>query len=137
MRALQGGAEALELGREKHDSTAERLALLAQRVELGGEAVALCEILGLAGDPELRLLRLQSGCLRVEAGADPELGREQAAVLLGERHRDRAGRGEPQLDEHLAEWLRRPVLLDNRELELRGIEVALFDQDLAELSPDG
>ena len=70
-----------------------------------------------------------------QAGARPVLGAEEAAVLLGERVRDRAGRDEAEVDEHLPERRAAAVLLREGVQKLVFRQEALVDHDLAELTP--
>ena len=67
----------------------------------------------------------------MQAGADPELGLEQAAVLLGERVCDRALGDEAELDEDLPERPPGPVLLGERMRQLIEGQETLVDHELA------
>ena len=67
----------------------------------------------------------------VEAGADPEFGLEHAAVLFGERVRDRARGDEAELDENRPERTPGPLLLGECEGQLVGGHEPLVDHELA------
>ncbi len=56
-------------------------------------------------------------------------------MLLGEGVRDRAGRDEAEVDEHLPERRAAPVLLREGVQKLVFRQEALVDHDLAELTP--
>ena len=68
---------------------------------------------------------------RVQARADPELGLEEAAVLLGERVCDRALRDEAEVDEDLPERPPGPILLGERMRQLVEGDETLVDHELA------
>ena len=110
--------------------------LLGERVALGDDgAQSRLELL----DARRAVDRLRSGDLgkrglgpdRAEARADPELGLEQAAVLLGERVCDRTLGDEAEVDEHLSERVSASILLGERDRQLVEGQEPLVDHELA------
>jgi hypothetical protein len=109
--------------------------LLGEGIPLGDDgAQGRLELL----DPRVAVDGLRNvpghGCFGrhgVQAGADAELGLEQAAVLLGECVRDRAGGDEAELDEERAERPLGPSLLGERLRQLLEGQKTLVDHELA------
>ena len=109
---------------------------LGERVPLGENRLQLgLEVLLLGSDGvHCRLggrLASRAAWKGIEAGADPELGLEHAAVLFGERVGDRARGDEAELDENRTERTPGPLLLGECKDQLIGGHEPLFDHELA------
>ena len=115
-------------GRLLVHSLCERVPLGQNRLQLGLDVLLVCSdrVRRRGG----RLARRTAG-KGIEAGADPEFGLEHAAVLFGERVRDRSGGDEAELDENRPERTPGPLLLGERERQLLGGHEPLVDHELA------